>query len=273
MNWLIALPLLLPAQADVTLLQPAGGFLVADGVSHVPLELMLHSASLAPAIVSAEIRCHTGRVDRIRALTGDRVAFDYLPVRSNGYEEEVTAELKFADGTSRQKTLTFRVHPAKKPELRFSIGPEAFAASAPPPIEVRAASPDSNTQVIVSADRGELSFDPRLEPAELSARLKPPELPPDAPSYLMLLAVAASQYGYSARVSGTSAHASMKLSFDLSPGEKLVVEGAENKLRPAKARNGRATIGGSGYAAASSWCVRRSAASSCSTGPRLLPVS
>jgi hypothetical protein len=116
------------------------------------------------------------------------------------------------------------------------VKPEVFDAESPPIVSLTAQATGVNLDALaLFADKGEVLNEATTgDPSALAttAELTPPDLPPDAPSHLTLLAVASSAFGYGIAVGGASARAPIRLSVEIPPESTLIVEGAENETKP-----------------------------------------
>jgi hypothetical protein len=233
-----ALLLLALAQFEappITVVKPGAGYLIADGISEVPLEVVLNGGG---EINSAKIKAEAGTVGRTTVITGNRVRFTYKCPKANNttVEEVLDIQLRLANGNTTSTIYTLVIEPPAPAKVAVEAKPNLFDAASPPLVGLSASATGQKlTALQIVADKGEVvNAVTTGDEAQLDvkAELTPPELPVDAPSYLTLVAVASSERGYGLAVAGVSARAPVRLSVEIPPGSTLQVEGAENKPAP-----------------------------------------
>jgi hypothetical protein len=233
------------ASGAVTLLQPGGGFLAADGMSEVPLEVVFHAGSVAPPIDRVVIRPSIGRTSHIAVVERSRFRFIYAaPKRSEGFDETLEMDLTMKDGTTRTERISFAVSAPRAPRIELTVGPDSFEANEPRAIDVRARADDGERpQLALGSNAGALSLTESLpgpQTRSVTGRLDVPDLPTDAPSHLMVIAAATSRFGFVARAEGTSVIARVRLSVPAPTGKRVVIEGAEEDPGAVRSKKGRA---------------------------------
>ncbi len=249
---LLALPVTAGAQdAPITILQPGGGFLVADGGSKVPLEISLRDAKGPVRIRRANVRASLGRVSEVQVRGPGRVGFLYAPPPSSTeVPEMLDLELDLEGGDRRLEAFPIRVPAPAEPGLTVQVDPTTFDAERPRPVQIGATSGSRDAdEILLFASHGRLEAPPPARSAGglfAGATLQaPPDLPGDAPSHILIVGVARSPTGFSAAARGTSALARIRVRAEIPRGTQLVLEGAVADPEPVPApADGYATIEG-----------------------------
>ncbi|MCB9648282.1 MAG: hypothetical protein H6730_17000 [Deltaproteobacteria bacterium] len=226
--------------APLTVVRPGGGILAADGVSVVPMQIVLQVRDRGPRIRSARIVASEGEITGTRVIGPGRVHFFYkAPERRRGVDEIFDVALTLSDGNTVAEAFTLSIPAASKPQVELTVDPGELLAEAPSSIRVEASAFGDDLEGLeVQADHGRLSGEPvsgRGKTLGRTATLEPPELPPDAPSHLMVVAVAATGVGYAVKVGDVPVAAPVRLSVEIPPGSRLEVNGAKNNPAPVPA--------------------------------------
>jgi hypothetical protein len=240
---LLGMLLIAPAsRADemkLSLIKPGGGFLVSDGVSVVPLEIVISRSS--EPIKSAKISAKHGRITATKVLSKDRVGFYYaVPKKAQELNEVFDASLTMPSG-ERSETFPARISPLHGPSLDVLVEPSVLESTSTDRKKVTisaTAEGKSLLGLVAAAQPGSLSgFTVSVLDGALRGlgALEGAEIPPDQPSYLLFLAAASTPLGYSGKASGVAVEAPIRISVEIAPGSVLSVEGASNSPSPVTA--------------------------------------
>lgn len=246
MRWMLATVCVLaapPAFAQfetppITLVKPGAGFLAADGVSVIPLEAVFTGEG---KIKGARVRAEAGSVDQTRVVTTNRVQFMYrVPKRADTQVEDLLdINLEMANGDLRSVVYPLVLAKPTSPQVVLNAKPDTFDAESPTIISLSATARGRGLDALrIFVDKGAVVDETMTgDGSALTtiAELTPPDLPPDAPSYLTLLAVASSGDGWGFEVSGVAARAPVRISVEIPPGSQLRVEGTEEETEPVTA--------------------------------------
>ena len=259
--------------SPMAIVRPGGGFLVADGVSWVPLEIHYLAPDGAPGITGARVLAQHGKVTGTRIVAKDRLRFLYqAPDRRRGVDELLDVTLTMADGDLVVEAFPLSVPEPEPPRIELEVSPEVMDAANPGPIRLtaRARTEERLEGLAIYADRGQLEpghrgpvpgepgppdsggsapcAPPACEEADPSVRrgtLRPPSLPPDAPSYLNTAAVVSTARGFAVSARGIAVEAPVRISVQIPPGSELVVSGAQSAPAPVTApADGRTVMEG-----------------------------
>jgi hypothetical protein len=221
-----------------TVVKAGGGFLIADGISIVPLDVVLTGDG---EIKSAKIVAQDGSVTKTRVVGKNRVRFLYKvpPKAGDRIEELLDVTLRLASGDIANPIYTIILEKPGPPTVALEVKPPMFDIESPPIISVSASADGAKLDALrLFVDKGELIGE-TLAGTEgslsTSSEIAPPELPPDAPSYLLLLSVASSATGFGFATAGVNVRAPVKISVEIPQGTNLVVEGAESPTEPVPA--------------------------------------
>ncbi len=244
---IVAAALLSPAAANAQLEQPSiavvrpgAGYLVADGRSRIPLHIVVLSGASGPRVKRPRIVASEGRVTGVRIIGDDRVEMLYTPpARSSAVDEILDISLTMSNGNRISEAFTLLIPPPRPPALELEASPDKMNVSSPSDVGVAATTRGENVERLeLWADAGDLA--PAYadgDDAQLSVQttLALPQLPPDAPSHIIVLAAASSATGYAVQQSGVSLLAPVRVSVEIEPGSELAVEGAEIEQEPVTA--------------------------------------
>lgn len=214
------------AAPNVAVLQPGGGWMLADGRSWVPLQVEVQGGS---PLVELRVEARGFEVRDLRRLDSRRGQFK-LRMPAKETVTELYLSLRFADGTSRTEIYPLVVGPPRAPRLELAVSPEVIDVEGLPTDIATLVETDAPA-VALAADGGQLlSASPRRGTLRLDAGL-----PPDAPSHVQLLAAASSPEGWSVAARGVSVTAPVRFRARIPRGWRLVVSGAEERVRPVTA--------------------------------------
>lgn len=244
---IVAAALLFPAvataqleQPSIAVVRPGAGYLVADGRSRIPLHIVVLSGSSGPKVKKPRIVVSEGRVTGVRIIGDDRVEMLYTPpARSSAVDEILDISLTMSNGNRVSEAFTLLIPPPRPPDLELEASPEKLNVSSPTDIGVAATTRGESVERLeLWADAGSIApAYPDGDDNQLSVQttLALPELPPDAPSHIIVLAAASSATGYAVRQAGVSVLAPVRVSVEIEPGSELAVEGAEIEQEPVTA--------------------------------------
>lgn len=221
--------------AKLAIVRPGAGFLVADGQSIVPLEIL---ASLPDntKILDAKVTAgNGGKIIGAKLISEDALVFWYqAPKKSGAFKESFEVTLKFADG-DRSETFPVEIPSPNAPPIDVLVEPTVLdvpARAGKKSISVNAtASGRDITGLELAAAPGTIGDvnKSRFEDAiRAAATVSTLELPDDQPSYVLALAAASSSRGFSAKTAGVPVEAPIRLSLDIQPKAELIIEGASN---------------------------------------------
>lgn len=222
----------------ITLVKPGAGFLAADGVSVIPLEAVFTGEG---KIKGARVRAEAGSIDDTRVVTTNRVQFMYrVPKRSGEQVEDLLdINLEMSNGDLRSVVYPLVLTKPTAPEVTLTSEPEIFDAESPTVVSLSATARGRGLETLrIFSDAGTIAGEAVTGDGPIlraTAKLQPPALPPDAPSYLALVAVASGADGFGFRVGGVSVRAPVRISVQIPPGSQLAVEGAEQEKEPVTA--------------------------------------
>lgn len=231
------------AQFETTpmaVVRPGGGILVADGVSKVPLQIVLMGRDGAPPIRNARIVASEGRIDGTKVVGPSSVQFTYAPpARRGGLDEIFDVALTLADGNTVAEAFTLAVPAPAAPTVEISLDPSDMIAEAPSPVRIQATTYGEGIEGLeVRADGGRLDAKPTTGDTNTmvaNATLEIPDLPIDAPSHFVVVGVAAGAKGYALGIGDVPVTAPVRLSVEIPPGTYLEVRGAKNRPPKVKA--------------------------------------
>ncbi len=228
-----------PARAQfeatpMAVVRPGGGMLSADGLSKVPLQIVLMSQDKGPSIRGARIVASEGAIENTRVVGPYSVQFTYAPPKkSRGLDEIFDVALTMTDGNTVAEAFTLAVPGPSSPRLELSANPSEMQAANGGPISFEATASGTGLEGLeIISDSGPLDFEgPRGSDATLvaSGSFEPPELPLDAPSHFVFMAVASGQAGFSVVTEDVPVSAEVRLSVEIPPGTSLEVKGAKNQ--------------------------------------------
>lgn len=252
---LTLLALATPARAQfeatpMAVVRPGGGILVADGVSKVPLQIVLMGREGGPAIRTARIVASEGNIADTRVVGPASVQFTYAPPqRRRGLDEIFDVALTLADGNTIAEAFTLAVPAPTPPTVELSVDPSQLIAEAPTPVRIQATAYGAALEGLeLASDGGRLDAAPATGDGDTmvaNATLEPPDLPIDAPSHFVIVGVAASARGFSTTLADVPVTAPVRLSVEIPPGTFLEVEGAKNDPAPVRApADGRTVVEG-----------------------------
>ena len=237
-----ALVLLAPAAAlaqdapRIAIVRPGAGYLVADGRSVIPLQIVLTGDG--PNVKRARIVPSEGNVSGERVVSEKRVEFLYKPPsRKDAVDEILDVSLTLSNGNRIAEAFTLLIPPRRGPDLEVSASPDSFNTGQPTTVGVAATTSGEGVERLeLTADRGTLApASPGGGDRSISKTTTlelPAELPPDAPSHLMVVAAASSATGYAVKKADISVLAPVRVSVEITPESALVVEGAEIEQEP-----------------------------------------
>jgi hypothetical protein len=239
----IAFSLLAPsARAEkLALVQTGAGFLVADGVSVIPLEIV--PVGLAGKIQGAKITAKHGRVQDIK-VAPEHVLFRYHVPPLGKKKEEVTETLSVAlelDNGGHEESFTFKLGARQPPSLDLLIEPTTMSAADKDKKKISVSATAEGRDLVgidAAASPGPLAD---LKQTKLDGALRalgtvsPVDIPPDQPSYVLALAAASSKRGFAIKSSGVSVEAPIRISVEIPAGTRLLIEGATNSPEEVKA--------------------------------------
>lgn len=228
-----------PAQAQfestpMAVVRPGAGMLVADGLSKVPLQIVLMSKDRGPSIRTARIVASEGTIEDTKVVGPHQVQFTYAPPkRGKGLDEIFDVALTMTDGNTVAEAFTLVVPGPKAPTIEVSADPTQMSASSAGPVRVQATAFGEGLEGLIwASDAGPVAGQaPSGDAATLVAHgtFTPPQVPQDAPSHFVLVAVAASGQGYAAVTTDIPVSAEVRLSVEIPPGTSLEVQGANNQ--------------------------------------------
>lgn len=228
--------------AKLAIVRPGGGFLVADGVSIVPLQI-LASLPEGTKILKAEVVAGSGaKITSPKLISENALMFWYAPPKKNSaFKESFEVTLTFADG-DRSETFPVEIPAPSAPPLDLLVEPTVLdvpTRTARKPITVNATA--SGREIVgleLTAGPGTLSEPQKSyfeDAIRAAANVGTAELPDDQPSYVLALAAASSSRGFNAKTAGTAVEAPIRLSVEIAPKSELSVEGASNNPPPVAA--------------------------------------
>lgn len=227
-------------QPSIAVVRPGAGYLVADSRSIIPLQIVIVGQEGGPKLKRARVTASEGRVYDVRTIGPDRVQFRYQPpAKRSAVDEILDVSLTMSNGNRIAEAFTLLIPPARTPELELSASPTSINVARPSSVGIAAtAKAEDIERLEIVVDRGQLAPS-SLEGGDRSKRrtttLELPQLPPDAPSHLIVLAAASSASGYAVRATGVSVLAPVRVSVEIDAGHELVVEGAEIEQEPVTA--------------------------------------
>ncbi|MCK6547800.1 hypothetical protein L6R52_18250 [Myxococcota bacterium] len=233
-------------EARVSLVRQGGGIVVADGVSVIPMQLVLEKRGKM-SIKSARVTSTAGKVRDTRVVDAQHVSFLYaVPKRPEAENLEITLTL---DDGERTETFPFRVPAPAQLDLELDVDPPVIQASDGATAKLAASATASGADVegvAITAAPGRVG-DLDVKRFEGSTRalgvLEPGALPVDEPSYVLALAAAASEKGFAARAAGVAVEAPVRLSVEIPPKSVLTIEGASREPAPVTApADGRTVV-------------------------------
>ncbi len=234
----------------MAVVRPGGGILTADGVSKVPLQIVLVGADDGPGIRRARIVASEGQISNTKVVGPHRVQFTYAPPRrKRGLDEIFDVALTMRDGNTVAEAFTLAVPAFTAPTVQLSADPPDLLAEAPMAVQAQATAYGEGLEgLALVSDGGNLSGPPVTGDGStlvLKQTLEAPDVPPDAPSHFVLLAVAASGKGFAATLSDVPVMAPIRLSVEIPRGTSLEVSGAKNNPPRVKApADGRTVMEG-----------------------------
>lgn len=233
-----------PVAPSMAIVRPAGGF-VAGG-RHTELPLMIVVVGFEDdetAVVEARVTASEGRIRGTQVVDRTRVLFYYRPPAGGGAEIFDIA-LTLQNGDTLAEAFTLRVPPTVEPSLSLSVEPEVVAVDATEAPQVAAESRDPTVEHLqLFSNARELDVVRATDGGlRLHGDLTLPELPPDAPSFVQIVAVATSATGYSVRATGVKVRAPIRLSVEIPRGHELVVDGSVNRPPPVPATANGQTV-------------------------------
>lgn len=223
----------------MAVVRPGGGILTADGISKVPLQIVLVGADDGPGIRRARIVASEGEISETKVVGAHRVQFIYAPPqRKSGFDEIFDVALTMRDGNTVAEAFTLAVPAFTAPTVELNTDPPDLLAEAPMPVQAQATAYGEGLEgLLLRADGGKLTGPAVTGDASalvLKQTLEIPPLPPDAPSHFVLLAIAASNTGFAATLNDVPVMAPIRLSVEIPRGTWLEVSGAKNN--PPKVR-------------------------------------
>lgn len=228
------------ASPTIAIVRPGAGYLVADGESVVPLQVIVLAGEGGPTVKRPRIVASEGRISGVRVIGDDRVELFYQPpARSTAVDEILDISLTMSNGNRIAEAFTLLIPPPRPPDLEVRASPATFNAEQPTDVGIAATTTGEGVERLeLSVDRGELA---RAQPEgssralSMTTTLQLPQLPPDAPSHLIVLAAASSATGYAVKQTGVDVLAPVRVSVEIAPGSQLAVEGAEIEQDPVPA--------------------------------------
>ena len=229
------------SSVSATLLKGGGGFLVADGQSIVPLDLEVHGAE--HPLESVSVRTSAGQVSQTQVVAPFRARF-LLRMPKTEAIAELLIDMSFEDGTHLSQVYPLVITEPDPPPLRLKLNPSKLEAGTSTTAEVRLITNDQWVDSTLATDLGDITSKVRpIVPGILRTQLHlPTDLPLNGPSHAQLLASVVSKSGYNVATQGLSLTARITVQSKLPKGWRLRVEGAEEAIRPARAKNGRAQL-------------------------------
>lgn len=230
------------ADAAVTVVQPAAGFLVTDGQSIVPLQIIVRAPRGPIDISRAVVRASLGQVTRTRVVAPGRVSFLYTPPRqSRPASEMLDLELTLSNGDVRREAFPIEIPTPIEPSLQLLVDPSTLDATQPRPVAISAGAFGAMSHALeLHSSHGDVVMSPssRGQRNELhrGATMTPPaNTPNDAPSHFIVVGVASGPTGFAAGAQGVSVVAPIRIRAEIRRGSRLVLEGAEADPEPVKA--------------------------------------
>ena len=231
----------------MTIVKPGGGFLVADGQSIVPLQVILGTHDEAKRIIGARIIAARGEVTSMRVIDAHRVQFLYKsPPSKETLTEFFDVALTLGNDDTVTEGFAIELPPPSAPELDFTLTPELVDGTRPSDVELNAVAKGTHLEgMTITTDQGQL--DPKFPTGDSHERSRSatwhlPRLPETAPSYLTAVAVAAQPTGFTAIVDGISVSAPVRVAVDIPFGSRLEVKGALSSPPPVAAPRKGKTI-------------------------------
>lgn len=233
-------------EVRLSIVRPGGGFLAADGVSIIPLEIVVVQKR-EENIRSAKITASVGKIANTRILGRERILFDYaVPARPQEAESlDVSLTL---DGGERSEVFPIRVPIPAGPALELSVEPSVLPPAEREKTKVRVAATargDGIEGVTASVSPGTLGpFGvTRIDGGvHADSMIEAIDLPLDAPGYILALAASASGRGWVVKTGGVFVDAPIRVSLDLPPRAVLSIEGTSNDPAPVTAPSTGPTI-------------------------------
>ncbi|MCB9655339.1 MAG: hypothetical protein H6729_14565 [Deltaproteobacteria bacterium] len=151
---------------SITLIKPGDGFLVADGISRIPLEARISPprSVRGQSLSAADIRASLGVVSRVNIEHSKRVTLSYAPpARAHGTDETITVSLRFESGFMFERSIHFHVPPPTRLRLSMRVEPEALTRDLSQPITLEARSAASRAEAIavrIEAEYGRVISEP-----------------------------------------------------------------------------------------------------------------
>jgi hypothetical protein len=225
--------------AKLALVRPGGGFMVADGTSIIPLQVIADLPE-GSKILEARVTADGGKVTGQKTYGDNSVIFWYQPPnKQRGFRERFEVTLRFEDG-ERSETFPVDLTSAVAPSLDLLVEPSVIdVRSRTKPVSVNAtASGRDIAGLELTAQPGTLGevqlsrFDDALRAA---AAVGTGSLPDDQPSYILALAATASSRGFAAKTAGVAVEAPIRISVEIPPKTELHVDGASNNPDPVPA--------------------------------------
>lgn len=228
--------------AKLAIVRPGGGFLVADGVSIVPLQILADLPE-GTKILRAQIVAGSGaKVSTPKLISANALMFWYAcPPKKGGFKESFEVTLTFEDG-DRSETFPVEIPAPAAPPLDLLVEPTVLDVptriSKKPIIVNATASGRDITGLELTAGPGSLGEPQKSyfeDAIRAAANVGTGELPDDQPSYVLALGAASSSRGFSAKTAGVAVEAPIRLSVEIAPRSELSVEGASNNPAPVPA--------------------------------------
>src|SRR5688572_9800976 len=116
-------------EVKIAIVKTGAGFLVADGVSVIPLENLIDRGRQAK-ILEAKVVATEGKVSEVKLIDGARITCLYTPPKKSAkVSESFEVSLNFPSG-ERTETFPFDVAPPKPPELDLLVEPSILDVEA-----------------------------------------------------------------------------------------------------------------------------------------------
>lgn len=236
-------------EAKLAVVKPGGGILAADGISVVPLHVVVEKRGKS-TIRSARVTASVGKVAQVKVLDGEHVSFLYTPPkRSAPAQETLEVTLDLDDG-ERSETFPFELRPPAEPELSLAVEPgvvELVDRKKQVAISARVEGTDAHGVAIAAAPGSLGEVKERTLPAAMTAAgsLDASVIPADAPAYILVLAATSTDRGIAATTKGAVTEAPIRISVEIPPRSVLEIEGAASEPEPVTApADGRTVVDG-----------------------------
>ncbi|MBK8012281.1 MAG: hypothetical protein IPK13_13110 [Deltaproteobacteria bacterium] len=190
---------------SVALIKVGQGFLVADGVSRIPLEVRIArplSVAREP-LVSAEIHASLGVASRVHIKGPEVISFSYAPpLRAHGTDETMTVALRYGNGVSAIRRVRFHVPPPTRRLMSIRVEPETLTRNPQTPVTIEARSAASKaeaTDLRIEVEYGRVISTRTREGESITTRatLIIPDDVGTVPDRIVAVAIATSPNGFS----------------------------------------------------------------------------